>query len=50
MLQMLRSFENDCFHLTGKSEDPENRVRGEAGGLSKVQGQPELDSESRLAA
>lgn len=50
MLQMLHSCENGRFHLTGKSEDSENGVRAEAGGLSKVQGQPELDSESRLAA
>lgn len=49
MLQMLRSFENDSFYLTDKSEDSENGVGIEAGGLSKAQGQPELDSESRLA-
>lgn len=30
MLQMLHSFENDCIHLTGKSEDSENGVRAEA--------------------
>lgn len=46
---MLYSFENDSFHLNNKSEDSKNGVRVEAGGLSQVQGQPELDSECRLA-
>lgn len=41
MLKTLHSFENNSFHLTGKSEDSENGVRPEAGGLSKA---------SRLAA